>query len=55
MTTLTELQSFLAEMGEPDVRTTVFAALDKSRLYGRGARQKLLLRKRHTTAHLEFA
>ena len=47
MTTLTELQSSLAEMGEPTGRTTVSAALHKSRLYGRVARQKPLLRKRH--------
>ena len=55
MTTLTELQSFFAEMGEPAGRTTIPAALHKSRLYGREARQKPLLRKRQMTAHLEFA
>ena len=33
MTTLTELQSFLAEIGEPAGRTTVYAALHKSRHY----------------------
>ena len=55
MTTLTEPQSSLAEMGEPAGRTTISAALHKSRLYGRVARQKLLLRKRDMTAHLEFA
>ena len=55
MTTLTELQSSLAEMGEPSGRTTVSAAHHKSRLYGRVARQKPLLRKGHMTAHLEFA
>ena len=42
-------------MGEPARRTTVSAALHKSRLYGRVARWKPLLKKRHMTAHLEFA
>ena len=55
MTTLTELQSSLAEMREPARRTTVSAALHKSRFCGRVARWKPLLRKRHMTAHLEFA
>ena len=55
MTTLTEPQSSLAEMGEPARRTTISAVLHKSRLYGRVARQKPLLRKRHMTAPLEFA
>ena len=55
LTILTELQSSLAEMGEPAGRTTISAALHKSRLYGRVAKQKPLLRKRHMTAHLEFA
>ena len=55
MSTLTELQSSLAEMGEPARRTTVSAAYHKSRLCGRVARQKPLLRNRHMTAHLEFA
>ena len=58
MTTLTELQSSLAEMGEPAKRTTISAALPKSRLYGRVVRQKPCLRKRAhdtMTARLEFA
>ena len=55
MTTLTKLQSSLAEMGEPAGRTTISTALHKSRLYGRVARRKPLLRKSHMTAHLEFA
>ena len=55
MTTLTELQSFLAEMGKPARRTIVSAALHKSRIYGRVARWKPLRRKRHMTAHLGFA
>ena len=50
MTSLTELQSSLAEMGELARRTTVSAALHKSRLHGRVARQKLLLRKTYITA-----
>ena len=54
MTTLTELQSSLAEMGEPAGRITVSAALHKSRLYGRVARRTPLLRKRHITACLEL-
>ena len=55
MTSLTELQSLLAEMGEPARRTKVTTALRQCGLYGRVARQKPLLRKRHITAHLEFA
>ena len=55
MTTLTEVQSSLAEMGEPVVRTTISAALHKSRLDGRVARRNPHLRKRHVTARLEFA
>ena len=55
MVTLTELQSFSVEMGEPSRRTTLSEALHQSGLYGRVARQKPLLSKRHMTAHLEFA
>jgi hypothetical protein len=55
MVTLTELQSSSVEMGEPSRRTTISAALYQSGLYGRVARQKSLLSKRHMTAHLEFA
>ena len=55
MTTLRELQSSLAEMGEHAGRTTVAAALHKSRIYGRVVRRKPLLRKRHMTACLQFA
>ena len=54
MTILTELHSSLAEMGEPAGRPTVSAALHKSKLFGRVARRKSLLRKRHMTAHLQF-
>ena len=54
MITLTELQSSEAEMGKP-ARTTISAALHKSRLYGRVARWKPLLRKMHMTARLELA
>ena len=55
MVTLTELQSSSVEMGEPSRRTTIYAALHQSGLYGRVDRQKPLLSKRHMTARLEFA
>ena len=55
MTTLTELQSSLVEMEEPATRTPFSATLHISRFYGRVATRKPLLRKRHMTAHLEFA
>ena len=55
MVTLTELQSSSVEMGEHSRRTTISAALHQSGLYGRVARQKPLVSKRHMTAHLEFA
>jgi transposase len=55
MVTLTELQSSSVEMGEPSRRTTISAALHQSDLYGRVARRKPLLSKRHMTARLEFA
>ncbi|XP_051553964.1 uncharacterized protein LOC127440906 [Myxocyprinus asiaticus] len=55
MVTLTELQHFSAERGEPARRTIISAALHQSGLYGRVARRKPLLSKRHMTAHLEFA
>ena len=42
------------EMGEPSRRTTISAALHQSGLYGRVARRKPLLSKRHMTACLEF-
>ena len=48
MITLTELQSSLAEMGEPAGRTIISAALYKSKRYGRVARRKSLLRKKNT-------
>ena len=54
MVTLTEFQSFSVEMGEPSRRTTISATLHQSGLYGRVARRKALLSKRHMTAHLEF-
>ena len=53
--TLTDLQRILVEMGEPFRRSTIQAALHQSGLYGRVARQKPLLNKRHITARLEFA
>jgi hypothetical protein len=43
------------EMGETSRRTTISAALHQSGLYGRVARWKPLLSKRHMTACLEFA
>jgi hypothetical protein len=55
MVTLTELHSSSVEMGEPSRRTTIFAALQQSGLYGRVARRKPLLSKRLMTARLEFA
>ncbi|KAK3574445.1 hypothetical protein QTP86_006613 [Hemibagrus guttatus] len=55
MATLKELQRFSMEREEPSRRTTMSAALHKSGLYGRVARRKPLLSKRHMTAHLEFA
>ena len=53
MVTLTDLQSSSLEMGEPSRRTTYLCST--SGVYGRVARQKPLLSKRHMTAHLEFA
>jgi hypothetical protein len=55
MVTLTELQSFSVEIGEPPRRTTISAALHQSGLYGRVTRWKTLRSKKHMTAHLEFA
>ena len=55
MVTPTELQSSSVEMGEPSRRTTIYSAIHQSGLYGRVARRKPLLSKRHMTAHLEFA
>ena len=55
MVTLTELQSSPVEMGEPSRRTTISAAQHQSGLYGRVARRKPVLSKRHMTARLEFA
>ena len=51
MVTLTELQSSSVEMGEPSRRTTISAALHQSGLYGRVARRKPLLSKRHMAAN----
>jgi hypothetical protein len=55
MVTLTELQSSSVEMGESSRRTTIFAALYQSGLYGRLARWKPILSKRHMKACLEFS
>ena len=55
MVTLTELQGSSVERGEPSSRTTIAAALHQSGLYGRVARRKPHLSKRHMAARLEFA
>ncbi|CAJ1060179.1 IS630 family transposase [Xyrichtys novacula] len=55
MVTLTELQHSSEEIGEPYRRTTISAALHQSGIYGRVARQKPLLSKKHMTARLDFA
>ena len=55
MVILTELQSSSLEMLEPSWRTTISAALHQSGFYGRVARRKPFIRKRHMTAGLEFA
>ena len=55
MVTLTDIQSSSLEMGEHSRRTTMSAAVQQSGLYGRVARRKPLLSKRHMTARLELA
>ncbi|KAG2456784.1 TCB1 transposase, partial [Polypterus senegalus] len=55
MVTLSELQRSSVERGEPSRRTTISAAIHQSSLYGRVARRKPLLSKRHMAARLEFA
>ena len=55
MVTRTELRSSSVEIGEPSRRRIISAALHQSSLYGRMARRKPLLSKRHMTARLEFA
>ena len=47
MTTLTELQSSLVEMGEPARKTPISVALHKSRLYGSGQTEATLEKKAH--------
>ena len=54
MVTLTEPQSSSVEQGESFRTTTISAALLQSCLYGRVARRKPLLNKRHMIAHLIF-
>ena len=54
MVILTEHQSSSVEMGEPSRRTSISAALHQSGLYGRVARRKPRLSKRHMTACFEF-
>ncbi|KAG2470802.1 TCB1 transposase, partial [Polypterus senegalus] len=55
MVTLSELQRSSVERGEPSRRTTISAVIHQSGLYGRVARRKPLLSKRHIAARLEFA
>ncbi|KAG2462119.1 TCB1 transposase, partial [Polypterus senegalus] len=55
MVTVSELQRSSVERGEPSRRTTISAAIHQSGLYGRVARRKSLLSKRHMAARLEFA
>ena len=55
MVTLPELQHSSVERGESSRRTTISAAIHQSGLYGRVARRKPPLSKRHMAAHLEFA
>ncbi|KAG2465915.1 TCB1 transposase, partial [Polypterus senegalus] len=55
MVTLSELQKSSVERGEPYRRTTISTAIHQSRMYGRVARRKPLLSKRHMAAHLVFA
>uniref|UniRef100_A0A8C4RNL8 Transposase n=1 Tax=Erpetoichthys calabaricus TaxID=27687 RepID=A0A8C4RNL8_ERPCA len=54
MVSLSELQRSSVER-EPSRRTTIFSAIHQSGLYGRVARRKPLLSKRHMAARLEFA
>ncbi|KAG2466897.1 TCB1 transposase, partial [Polypterus senegalus] len=53
--TLSELQRSSVKRGESSRRTTISAAIHQLGLYGRVARRKPLLHKRHMAAHLEFA
>jgi hypothetical protein len=55
MVTLTELQCSSVEMGKHSRRTTISATLHQSGLYGRVARRKPFLSKRHMKDRLEFA
>ncbi|KAG2467531.1 TC1A transposase, partial [Polypterus senegalus] len=55
MVTLSELQRSSVERGEPSRRTSISAAIHQSGLYGRVARQKPLLSKRHMAVNLKFA
>jgi hypothetical protein len=54
MVTLTELYGDV-EMGEPSRRTTISVTLYQSGFYGKAARWKPLLSKRHMTVCLELA
>lgn len=54
MTTLKELKASAAEMGETLHTTTVARVLHQSKLYGRVAKRKPLLKKAHIKSPLEF-
>ena len=53
--TLTERQHIFVETGEPFRRSTIQATLHQSGLYGRVAKRRPFLSKRHMTARWEFA
>ncbi|KAG2465219.1 TC1A transposase, partial [Polypterus senegalus] len=55
MVTLSELQRSSVERGEPSKRPPISAAIHQSGLYGRVAKRKQLLSKRHMAARLESA
>ncbi|KAG2465303.1 TCB1 transposase, partial [Polypterus senegalus] len=55
MVTLSELQRSSVERGEPSRSSAISTAIHQSGLYGRVARRKPLLSKRHMAARLEFA
>ena len=54
MVTLIEIKNSSLELRETSRRTTISAALQQSGIYGRVARRKPLLCKRHITSRLEF-
>ena len=54
-TTLKELKASVAQMGETVHSTTVAQVFHKSKLYGRVAKRKPLLKKANIKSHLKFA